>query len=169
MNAKVFRQLLVAGLILAAVLARVSVAFADGPQIQSFTFVDTDYVLVDCGDFDIIENAVETVRIATFYDDAGNRVRRITHFTFSGTYTNSVTGETFTDTPDPQTYIRDYVNGTTTGHGLVFRITVPGEGIVLLDAGTVIFNADGTVTAYGRHDGGYSFDANLAALCQLMQ
>ena len=156
---------------LASLLALIpaTAAFADGPQILSFTFDNPAHVLVDCGDFDIIESSVETVRITTFYDDAGNRVRRITHFTFSGTYTNSVTGEVFTDTPDPQTYIRDYVNGTTTGHGLVFRITVPGQGIVLLDAGTVIFNADGTVTAYGRHDGGYSFDANLAALCQLMQ
>jgi len=156
---------------LASLLALVpaTAAFADGPQIQSFTFVDTDYVLVDCGDFDIIENAVETVRIATFYDDAGNRVRRITHFTFSGTYTNSVTGETFTDTPDPQNFIRDYDAHTTNYHGLIFRITVPGEGIVLLNAGTVIFNADGTVTAYGPHDGGYSFDENVAALCQLMQ
>jgi metal-dependent HD superfamily phosphatase/phosphodiesterase len=156
---------------LASLLALVpaTAAFADGPQIQTFKEVYTDNVLVNCGDFSIIENAVTTVRVTTFFDDQGNSVRRIIHFTYSGTYTNSVTGKILTDTPDPQTYIRDYVNGTTAGHGLVFRITVPGEGIVLLDAGTVIFNADGTVTAYGRHDGGYSFEANLAALCQLMR
>jgi hypothetical protein len=156
---------------LASLLALVpaSAALAAGPVIQNFAFVNSDHVLVDCGNFDIIENSVETVRVITFFDDLGNRVRRIVYFTISATYTNSVTGETFTDAPDPQTYIRDYVDGSTTGHGLVFKITVSGEGIVLLDAGTVIFNADGTVTAYGPHDGGYSFEANLAALCQLLQ
>jgi hypothetical protein len=108
-------------------------------------------VLLNCGDFDVIENSVATIRTITWLDDAGHRVRRMVLFKYIGTFTNSVTGKSVTDSPDPQVGIEDYVNGGLTVHGLGFHIMLPGQGTTLIDAGTIIFEPDGTVTAHGPH------------------
>jgi hypothetical protein len=164
MNAKVFRQLVVAGLVLAAVLAPASVALADGPVIVSFSGTVQDEVLASCDDFDIIENSEFTIRRITWFDASGNRVRRIAQFTFHGTFTNSVTGKYVTDSPDPITDVIDYVDGTEMLHGLVFRIKLPGHGTILFDAGTIIWYPDGTVAVYGPHPLFGSLDPLCAAL-----
>ncbi len=143
MRHTLFRNVLLAGLL---VLLTTTPAFATKPVVTD-TFEDTitDAVLATCGTgdaaFDIIENAVVTGIEKTFYDRDGTPVRSQLHFTYAGTLTNVRTGESFSDRPDPQLYVFDFADETLTVTGLIFSINVPGEGVVALDAGKIVFDA----------------------------
>jgi hypothetical protein len=154
-----------AGLASLLMLAPAAAAFADQPVIVTFTRTVTNRVIWNCDGFDLMQDGTATIRTIAWLDEAGNRVRRIVHFMYTGTFTNSVTGEVVTDSPDPQIGVEDYVNGGLTIHGLSFRITVRGEGTAIVDAGTIIYNPDDTVTAYGPHP---FLDDDLSPLCELL-
>jgi hypothetical protein len=105
----------------------------------------------DCGDFWIVEDAHMTYTVTTFYDKDGNYNRDQVQFTYQGTFTNSVTGKSVVDGPDHQTYIY-YADDTSSTHGLVISINVPGAGVIGLDAGTISFDENGQlVFASGPH------------------
>jgi hypothetical protein len=67
-------------------------------------------------------------------------VRSQLHFRYDGTFTNSAKGKSFSDRPDPQLNVYDYETETLAVKGLIVSINVPGQGVVLLDAGTIIFD-----------------------------
>ncbi len=142
MRHTLFRNVLLAGVL---ALLTTTPAFAAKPVVTD-TFEDTitDEVLATCGTgdaaFDIIENAVVTGIEKTFYDRDGTPVRSQLHFTYAGTLTNVRTGESFSDRPDPQLYVFDFEDETLTVTGLIFSINVPGEGVVALDAGKIVFD-----------------------------
>ncbi|HLF90596.1 MAG TPA: hypothetical protein VI451_16735, partial [Anaerolineales bacterium] len=87
------------------------------------------------------EDFVEDVRVTTFFDNAGDPVRVQVHVNFDGILTNSVTGQTLSD-PGHFTITYDLQEDTITYIGLVFGITIPGQGIAVLDAGKVVFQGE---------------------------
>lgn len=135
MNSLRFRLLLVAILALLA-LASVTTALAAKPEVQ--TFHDEGSFEIDCGSFLALADFEEDARVTTFFDDAGNPVRIQVHVNYDGTLTNSVTGLTVRD-PGHFTIQVDLHEGTQNFVGLVYGITIPGEGVVVLDAGRVVF------------------------------
>ena len=146
MNISRFRLLLVTALTLLT-LTSVTTVFAAKPFVETF-HNEGSFVAADCGSFLALEDFVEDVRVTTFFDNAGNPIQVQVHSNFNGILTNSVTGRTLRD-PGHFTILLDLQEGTTTFVGLVFGITVPGEGIAVLDAGKVVFDAEGNVIFEG--------------------
>jgi hypothetical protein len=88
----------------------------------------------------------------TFYDANGTAVKVVVHDGFIETDTNSLTGKTVRMT---QTWVNTYdlVAGTRTVVGKALLMTDPGKGVVILDAGRVVFDRPGhTVFEAGPHD-----------------
>lgn len=103
--------------------------------IENFTFVDTEL----CG-FPVTFTENGTFKITTFYDGEGNPVKSV--LTNSNErYTSSATanGKTLL-TNYPLVIITSFENGTRLELGLRNAYHVPGEGVVLLDAGRVILD-----------------------------
>jgi len=97
-----------------------------------------------CGAFDILVQGQETI---TQRDFPG---RVVIHDSFRETDTNSLTGLTlrFAGT---RTEVFDLAAGTRTVTGRSFQMTRPGEGVVIHDAGRVVFDAPFHVVFEGGH------------------
>jgi hypothetical protein len=119
--------------------------------------------------FAIDENGTTHREITIAYDQAGNETKRVTHIiSLVGTFTNAVTRTTVPEsahfvithtllTPgDPST---DQATVT----GLFAKVVLPGGGIILQDAGRVVFDPSGDITfEAGKHQ---FTDSQLADLC----
>jgi hypothetical protein len=122
--------------------------------------------------FDIDEAGNTQRQVIYTYDRDGNLRRRITRVTsLTGTFSNSVTGESvaksghFTITHDYLTP-GDLSTDQTTVDGVFAKVVLPGSGIVLQDAGTIVFAPDGTVP----REGGFHQlqDSDVTALCEAL-
>lgn len=129
------------------VLTSVTPVFAAPPDVQTF-HDEGSFATVDCGDFLALQDFVVDGTVTTFFDQAGNPVRVQVHVHYDGTLTNSETGLTLRD-PSRLTITVDLQDGSVTETGLFYGITVPGEGIAVLDAGRIVFDADGNVLFVG--------------------
>jgi hypothetical protein len=86
------------------------------------------------------------------FDQDGNFVRAEIHIKAEAWFTNDQTGYTLFDR-DSFTVLVDGGSGEVSVVGISFHINVPGEGIVVLSAGKVTFDADGEITFLaGPHD-----------------
>jgi hypothetical protein len=150
-------------------------ALAGAPVITNeFDVQVVDNLLLDCGSFDVIENAHITGIEKTFYNRDGDPVRSQLHFRYDGTFTNSATGKSFSDRPDPQLYVYDYATDTLAVKGLIVSINVPGQGVVLLDAGNIIFDVSTSpptlIFESARHDAtGADLGPDAEAFCAALQ
>lgn len=121
--------------------------FAMSPEFEYFHDAGT-FVAVDCGTFLAIEDYSVDISVATFFDQQGEPERAQIRVNFDGLITNSETGLALRDHA-PHMYVEDLRDGTVTDVGLEFAITVPGEGITILDAGRLIFDEEGHVLFQG--------------------
>lgn len=128
-------------------LTSVTTVHAAPPDVHIF-HDEGSTLVADCGNFLAIEDFTVDVRETTYFDRDGNPVRMQVHVNFNGVLTNSVTGLTLRDNGNNM-FLIDLQEGTVATLGLFFGITVPGEGIAILDAGNVIFDADGNVIFEG--------------------
>lgn len=86
--------------------------------------------------------ASATARFATFFDQEGNEIRTLQQVTFDAVITNPATGETFVDRGHATVmHLSDFSTGFTL-LGIVFNIRVPKEGLLLLDMGRLVADAD---------------------------
>ncbi len=138
-------------------LAAFTTAFAV-PPVHKIVHFEGALDLVDCEDFMVLPEYVTDARITTFFDRDGNPSRLHVQVPMEFTLTNTVTGESLSD---KHHYLRifDIKEGTHTFVGLLWSVTIPGKGIVVLDAGRFIVDAytPGVVGEIlwqaGRHDG----------------
>jgi hypothetical protein len=131
---------LVAGLSLALVVS----AGAVPPEKVVFEDIHVEQVDSTSCDFPFSEVFDGRVTITTYFDEEGNPTRLTFHLPFHGTLTNEATGESVSADQVLQETV-DLDEGTDTLVGLRFRVTFPGLGVVLLDAGKIVFDADGNV------------------------
>jgi hypothetical protein len=143
-----------------ALLALAVPAAAQPPARQTVIDSGTFVVFPGCpGGYDVVIAWNNTIRMTTFYDAAGQVVRVVSHVDGNGTISNSVTGYTLEGgSPTVETtWMRPQNPGLDSGDkvivGLYFKNTVPGEGIVLLDAGRVVFDAAGNPTWWSAQTG----------------
>jgi hypothetical protein len=95
-----------------------------------------------CG-FPFLEVFDGRVTITTIFDEEGNLTRVTFHLPFHGTLTNK----------DGRVRLRQRGapgdgrprEGTVSLVGLRFRVTFPGLGVVLVDAGKIVFDANGNL------------------------
>jgi hypothetical protein len=136
-------------------LALAPAAFAVPPTNEVTTIVDDVTVDEDiCADFGFDVTFVEngTFKTRTFYDQEGNIVKTIlSNYNVRFTSTASANGKTLS-TNYPLVFITQGDDDIRVG--LRNAYTVPGEGVVLLDAGQLILDVEtGEVTfEAGQHD-----------------
>jgi hypothetical protein len=112
---------------------------------------------IDCGTFLLHEDVVEDGAFTVFFDADGAPTNVIVHHDFHGVITNPA-GETFDDSGDWTDFIDlagtpdDIEDDIVAQAGSIFKIGVPGEGIVVQDTGLIIFFPDGTVEIHGPHE-----------------
>jgi hypothetical protein len=111
-----------------------------------------DELLVKCGTFDIRDDFVVEGTMTTFYDRNGEPVRIRFHFRYVDRFYNSETGKEYTATTANTIDFVDVQSGQLDAMGLEYLLTVPGVGVVILDAGKLIETADGEVVfESGKH------------------
>jgi len=113
------------------------------PTIEAFEDVQAPQPMANCGDFLIIVEGIGSNRLTTYYDAGGAPVRVSFHGIYNGTMTNSATGKVLTDTPSVIRTTIDLLAGTQTTVGAAWTVTVPGEGVVLVEAGRLVFAGNG--------------------------
>jgi hypothetical protein len=111
-----------------------------------------DEVLVNCDGFDIRDDFIVRGTQTTFYDRNGDAVRDRFHFRYVDRFYNSETGKEYTATTANTIDFVDVQSGQLDAMGLEYHLTVPGVGVVILDAGKLIETADGEVVfESGKH------------------
>ena len=116
---------------------------ADTPVVEVSAFSDVNVVIANCGDFFIVANGAGTMRLTTYFDNHGNPIRVHFQGRYNGTMTNSVTGYSLADAPSVANIFADLVTGTQTNIGAFFTVTAPGDGVILFDAGRIVFEGSG--------------------------
>jgi len=145
-----------------AVLCVAGAADASQPQTGTFPideqFID-DGASAACG-FDVNVHFAGTVRFIAFFDAQGDLTSVQLHTNATGTMTaNGIT----LDEVDHNTETINLMDGTDTEVGIVFRESLPGLGIVIMDRGRVGATLDGTLLfEAGPHP---ALDGDFTALC----
>jgi hypothetical protein len=131
---------------MALMLALAGSASAVKPQTEPVHAEVTQFFVTDCGAFQVLDDFTIDGVITTFYDSAGNADYYRAHFTFRDFFYNSETGEGFTAINHSNPVFDLPSDTEVTSSGLSYHVTVPGGGLLLLDAGRVEFDEAGNPT-----------------------
>lgn len=140
----------VAPLVLMAPLHAVAVP----PQSEQLVNVGLGALpTIDCGSFLLnYDMRGEKARITTFFDKNGNATRMRIRWVIHGTLTHSGTGLVLRD-QSTINITTDLSTNTTKIAGVGFHYTIPGEGLIFLEAGQIIIGPDGSILFQpGKHD-----------------
>jgi hypothetical protein len=152
-------------LVLLALMAVAVPAAAVSPTTETFEYVD-EFVDEESCDFPVEVSFVGGGTERTFYNEDGTVKKVIVSLSDEGTFTNPETGASVSG-DNAWTVVIDFEDGEPTTEsyfGLVFHFNVPGGGIVLIDAGRVVFDvATGEVIVVsGPHQ---ALEGDFSALC----
>jgi hypothetical protein len=118
--------------------------------------------LLDCGTFEVWDEAEISWSGYLHLDRDGNPVQIVQHLWGSDRLYNPDNGATLRGTFNANEIV-DLVDGQAIEDGQVFRILMPGAGVVLLDVGRFVIDFDeGFVFLKGRHQ---FFEGDVDALC----
>jgi hypothetical protein len=155
----------------AALIAAGAVGPAAAAEPQS-TIVSADSTFTntfDCA-FPLQETVSGSYKDTRYFDASGNLVKEILTAQFGGpltvTWTNLATGATLSSheaAPLIVHYNPDGSFASLQNTGLIFNVTIPGQGTVLLDVGRiVIVRHQGIVFEAGQHQ---ELNGDTAAFC----
>lgn len=113
-------------------------AYAVPPTTRTFVLEGTQ-PLADCGDFLVLDQYDVEIVQTNFFDQDGVRVAIQQRIHGTDTYINSVTGESIT-MPTNFTVHFDTQALQNMSTGMVYRLTVPGLGAVLLNVGRSVYD-----------------------------
>jgi hypothetical protein len=133
-------MLLVALLLgLARVFGNAPTASAAPPETTTTEILEVNAPVSNCGSFTIIANYTGILKTTVYFNAQGDPIRLLFQGRASGSLTNSVTGYSVKDAPSIRNGFVDLVKGTETDVGVDFHITAIGEGVVVLQAGRIVF------------------------------
>jgi hypothetical protein len=145
MKAITLLRLLTVSLTAVLALLPLSVALASPPVIQTFHDQGTQVVPVTPCGFSVVLDFTEDDRVTTFFDQSGNPVKLQVHVQYYAKVINPANGKSVIEN-DSFTIIFNLLTGSAAYSGTEHNVNLPGAGIVLLDAGRVIFDANGNIT-----------------------
>jgi len=145
-----------------------------GARTETYGPDDTGIV---CGSgasaFDIFDQGIHNQHAIRFYNTAGNLTRRVIYDQYVSQFINPLTGaavpyKQHSTTTDILAVPGDFTSATETTTGQN-NYTVPHMGAVLLNAGRVVFGADGTLEFSAGPQGfiDYFYNGNTAAVDEL--
>ena len=150
MRSKAVVRMVLVSLLIILALAPFSAAWAAPPEGWYWEGSGTDPGLVDCGDFIIDGQWTAWERGTDYFDNDGKWTGTTIHYHFLGKLTNRNTGLTIRD-EGYETIKIDPDSNTVMEVGLIWNLNVPGQGVVALDAGNLVFDMD---TLEILHEGG---------------
>jgi hypothetical protein len=103
--------------------------------------------LLDCGDFMVVDQYSIDFTLRLFFDADGNRVRGVEHVSGTDTFTNAETGKALPGRFANNVLI-DFESGLGANAGIIFRLNVPGYGVVFHEVGRVISDRTGTIVTF---------------------
>lgn len=140
---------------------------AKPPDHFSDWFEEPPYEIADCGDY-VVATKGYTIYLdgTVHYDKAGDVTKVITHWNGSGYFWNPDSGkEVFMDS-NLFNSVDDYETGETASSGIQFKLTLPGEGTILMDVGRLVFQPYPDITfAAGQHPFYFPEEGGLEKLC----
>lgn len=145
------RSLVVLCLFVVSLTLAVTAAAGTKPVTESFEFSESFVDREACG-FKVTVSFVGDGTV-TFFSDGTAKVH------INETFSVSAKGKTFSDTDAFNVFVSDTSEALV---GLVMHLTVPGGGIVLLDAGKVVFDETGVAFVAGPHQ---VLEGDFAKLC----
>jgi hypothetical protein len=150
---------------MAVSLALAGSASAAKPEVRTFHDEGTASI-ADCGRFEVLTDYVLDIRWIVFFDDEGNEDFAREHFVFQDFFYNSETDEGFAERNTGNAVIDLPSEDQTSLSGLSYHVTVPGEGVVLLQAGRQEFDEAGNVVfVAGPHQ---VLDEDFDKLCEAL-
>lgn len=122
---------------------------------------------------ELLQSFTNTLALTRYYDTAGDLTRRFRKERSEGVMINPVTGLSAN-----YTWVLEYIDTlavpgnfetVTTQQGGQVKIALPGSGVLTMDAGRVIYDAEGDIlSSVGRHDlDDYFLNGNHEAMAQL--
>jgi hypothetical protein len=148
-----FHRLVLAAIVALLAAVPVGAAYAEPPEVQIISIDDTFPALTPSGDpicsFPVTQHEEGAIRVMSHLDRSGNpsfvmEIRKI-----SGGFTNLATGKSlpFHDASLVRTTFAPDGSSDTAFIGLIFRVVVPGAGVILSDVGNINFdfNPDGSL------------------------
>jgi len=128
-------------LLLAMLIALGAISPAYAAETTTFTYgLQGSQVLADCGSFQVFDDYDITLVRTDFYDNDGQRTQMHVSINGTDTYRQSVTGQSFTMGTHFMIH-NDYRAGLFSAMGLQYHLMVPGIGLVLIDAGDLMYDA----------------------------
>jgi len=153
-------------LVIALVLGVPTAAQASAMTVTHSVHVSQYDIHWACPGRDPVEHVTTTVRITAFWVD-GARVRQIEHWHWTGRVENRDTGELLRDDGDWTVVLFDGPSGNRvvriTESGVVWRLTVPGEGIIVHQSGRLIRTGDNETDLFTSVFGGRADPSPLCA------
>jgi hypothetical protein len=137
-------QLLRTGFVGGLALAVSSIAFAV-PPIKANYGPDQvfEYYVADCGTFDVLWDGTIEGHWKLFFDKDGNWTKYFDHYSATNsTYYNSEHPEIFLHGGPAERGNDHYIPGKLISTGILVKITIPGHGVVVHEAGRVIFDTE---------------------------
>jgi hypothetical protein len=167
MNGPWSRRLLLIVLVTLLTLTSFTSALAAKPEFLTIP-VDVTFAVGGCDGFTVMQHVEGTVKLSTHFNNDGNVVMEIARVRLRHTFSNSETGYSLI-TPDVGIdKLTVHQDGSILAvSGLVFRIVVPGEGLVWAFLGTLVFdvNSGELIFEAGQHD---DFAELLPVLCSAL-
>ena len=142
-------------------------AHAAAPVQDRFDFSYEAEPMASCGDFTILLDGAGTTHLTTYFDRHGAPARVTLHGHYSGLMTNPLNGNALADAPSVAFVTVDLQTGVQTSIGTYWNVTLPGEGVVVIEAGRLVFDGAGPpVFIAGPH---LPPPATIALLCEALR
>lgn len=146
-------------------LASFSAAAADAPVTGGPFRQEGTVPLADCGSFQVLDRYELNYTTKLYFDKKGTLVKIVDHAWGTDVLVNSVTGEEY-----PIRFHNNVIIDPPANRGAVvgvlFRLTIPGEGAVFLDVGRFVQDRAGTV--YFQAGPHQAIDGDFASLCKAL-
>ncbi len=155
---------ILAASLLSMLVGRPAVAAPSAPRTEAghfeFEFRYVDEGATEACGFDVVFDQMDRGEYEVFYDANGDPTGANVHTSTDGTVTAN--GITLLEHGRENSFL-DLLSGTSADASLEFRVWLPGLGVVIMDRGRLLFDADGNpVFVAGPHP---ALDGDFSKLC----
>lgn len=141
-------------------------ALAKPPDHFSEIFDEPPLFIADCGDFEVLTQGSTLYLDGTVhYDKEGNPTKIITHYWAEDVYWSPETGKEVPMETNLLTSLEDLESGEIRSAGIQFRLTIPGEGTILMDVGRLVFDYPDITFEAGQHPVYFPEEGDFEKLC----
>lgn len=163
MNKKILVAIIIAILIGTMALP----VFAKRPDRFTDSFTEAPMLIADCGDYEVWTKDSQLYLNGTIhYDNEGSPIMIITHWKVEDTYWSPETLKEVSVDVKLFNSVEVLATGEFQSAGIQFRLTLPGEGTILMDVGRYVFDADfNIIFKSGKHPVFFPEEGGTEKLC----